>query len=148
MRCLARRGARRASPRPCVGRRHLGYGRCGDRHSGSSHLRAVPRPFPGKPPAAAAHLRFDATGNDQVVGGTVRNTEAAHVRLRLSNGDGKDTADDVVVIVTEVRRLEEPEGAMVEATPIGLPLTWSGLARRSQSLRSIQAPNAILTSFT
>jgi hypothetical protein len=71
-------------------------------------------------------LRFDATGNDQAVVGTVGNIDAAHVRLRLSNREGKDTADDVVVIVTEVRRREGSEGAIVETTPIGLPLTWSG----------------------
>jgi len=30
--------------------------------------------------------------------------DAAYVRLRVANGPGKDTADDVVVMVTEVRR--------------------------------------------
>jgi hypothetical protein len=38
---------------------------------------------------------------------------------------GKDTADDVVVLVIEVRRLEDTT-TLAEATPIGLPLTWSG----------------------
>jgi hypothetical protein len=33
------------------------------------------------------------------------------------------------VMVTEVRRLEDSEETSVEAQPIGLPLTWSGLAR-------------------
>jgi len=71
-------------------------------------------------------LRFDQTGNDQVVVGTAGGFEAAYVRLRVANGEGKDTADDVVVMVTEVRRLEDSEKAMAEAQPIGLPLTWSG----------------------
>jgi hypothetical protein len=44
----------------------------------------------------------------------------------MANGERKDTADDVVVMVTEVRRLEDSEKAMAEAQPIGLPLTWSG----------------------
>ena len=68
-------------------------------------------------------LRFDSTGNDQVVIGTVGGSDAAHVRLRVTNRAGKDTADDVVVIVTECRRQEQ---AIAEARPIGLPLTWSG----------------------
>jgi hypothetical protein len=38
----------------------------------------------------------------------------------------KDTADDVVVMVTELRRLEGSDKTTVEARPIGLPLTWSG----------------------
>lgn len=67
-------------------------------------------------------LRFDAAGSDQVVAARTADTDAAHVRLRMSNEPGKDTADDVVVIVTEVRRL----GPEVETTPIGLPLAWSG----------------------
>jgi hypothetical protein len=71
-------------------------------------------------------LRFDQTGNDQVVVGTAGGFDAAYVRLRVANGAGKDTADDVVVMVTEVRRLEDSEKAMAEAKPIGLPLTWSG----------------------
>jgi hypothetical protein len=71
-------------------------------------------------------LRFEDAGNDQVVVATARGFEAAYVRLRVANGEGKDTADDVVVMVTEVRRLEDSEKAMAEAQPIGLPLTWSG----------------------
>jgi hypothetical protein len=71
-------------------------------------------------------LRFDRIGNDQVIVGTAGGVEAAHVRLRVANRAGKDTADDVVVMVTEVRRLGDPETSTAEATPIGLPLTWSG----------------------
>jgi hypothetical protein len=71
-------------------------------------------------------LRFDAAGNDQVVVGTAGGFDAAYVRLRVANGAGKDTADDVVVMVTEVRRLEDSERTIAEARPIGLPLTWSG----------------------
>jgi hypothetical protein len=74
-------------------------------------------------------LRFDQTGNDQVVVGTAGGFEAAYVRLRVANGAGKDTADDVVVMVTEVRRLEDSEKAMAEAQPIGLPLLGPGLPR-------------------
>lgn len=44
------------------------------------------------------------------------------VRLSVSNRPGKDTADDVVVVVTEARQLESPDQARL----IGLPLTWSG----------------------
>jgi hypothetical protein len=44
----------------------------------------------------------------------------------VTNGAGKGTADDVVVMVTKVRRLEDSEKTMAGATPIGLPLTWSG----------------------
>jgi hypothetical protein len=54
-------------------------------------------------------LRVDATGNDQIVVGTAGGFDAACVRLRVANGAGKDTADDVVVMVTEVRRLEDSE---------------------------------------
>jgi hypothetical protein len=71
-------------------------------------------------------LRFDQTGNDQVVVGTAGGFEAAYVRLRVANREGKDTADDVVVMVTEVRRLEDSEKARAVAQPFGLPLTWSG----------------------
>ena len=71
-------------------------------------------------------LRFDATGNDQVVIGTAGGFDAASVRLRVANGAGKDTADDVVVMVTEVRRLEGSEQTVAEAKTIVLPLTWSG----------------------
>jgi hypothetical protein len=44
----------------------------------------------------------------------------------VANGAGKDTADDVVVMVTDVLRLEDAENATAEAQPIELPLTWSG----------------------
>jgi hypothetical protein len=71
-------------------------------------------------------LRFDATGNNQVIVRTARGSDAACVRLRVANGEGKDTADDVVVMVTEVRRLEDSGEATAEARPTGLPLTWSG----------------------
>jgi hypothetical protein len=71
-------------------------------------------------------IRFDHTGNDQVVVGTAGGFEAAYVRLRVTNGTGKDTADDVVVMVTEVRRLEDSENATAEVRPIVVPLTWSG----------------------
>jgi len=73
-------------------------------------------------------LRFDATGNDQVIVRTREGSEAACVRLRVANGKGKDTADDVVVMVTEVRRLED-SGKTTEARPMGLPLTGPGQAR-------------------
>jgi hypothetical protein len=69
-------------------------------------------------------LVFDQTGNDEVVVGTAAGFESAYLRLRVTNGKGKDTADDVVVMVTEVRRLEESGDATVR--PIGVPLTWSG----------------------
>lgn len=71
-------------------------------------------------------LRFDRAGNDQVIFGTGEGSAAAYVRLRVANGAGKDTADDVVVMVTEVRRVADPEKAVPEVQPIGLPLTWSG----------------------
>lgn len=71
-------------------------------------------------------LRFGRTGNDQVVIRTAGGFDAASVRLRVANGLRKDTADDVVVMVTEVRRLEDAENATAEAQPIELPLTWSG----------------------
>jgi hypothetical protein len=66
-------------------------------------------------------LRFDRTGNDQVIVGTERGVDAAYVRLRVANQPGRDTADDVVVMVTEVLSVEE-----AETRPIGLPLSWSG----------------------
>ena len=44
----------------------------------------------------------------------------------MANAAGKDTADDVVVIVTEVRGLEDSEGAIAETRLIAHPLTWSG----------------------
>jgi hypothetical protein len=71
-------------------------------------------------------LRFDRTGTDQVVVGTAGGFDAAQVRLRVSNREGKDTADDVVVMVTEFRQLADSEQMTAEATPIGLPLAWSG----------------------
>jgi hypothetical protein len=71
-------------------------------------------------------LRFDTAGTDQIVVGTAAGSDAAHVRLRVANGPRKDTADDVVVIVTEIRRLEDAVTTIAETTPIGLPLTWSG----------------------
>jgi hypothetical protein len=71
-------------------------------------------------------LRFDRTGNDQVILGTARGVDAAYVRLRVANEQGKDTADDVVVMVTELRRPADSDPTMAEATPVGLPLTWSG----------------------
>lgn len=71
-------------------------------------------------------LRFDRTGNDQVILQTADDVKSACVRLRVSNRAGKDTADDVVVIVTELRRLGAPEETANDARPIGLPLCWSG----------------------
>ena len=69
-------------------------------------------------------LRFDGSGRDQIIVRTPGG-HAAHIRLRVANGMGKDTADDVVVLVTEIRQLEDTMPT-AEATPIGLPLTWSG----------------------
>jgi hypothetical protein len=68
---------------------------------------------------------FDTAGTDQVVVATSGGLEAAYVRLRVANGRRKDTADDVVVIVTEVRDLDDP-AAPAEVRPVGLPLVWSG----------------------
>jgi len=68
-------------------------------------------------------LRFDRTGNDQVIVGTERGVDAAYVRLRVANQPGRDTADDVVVLVTEVLSVGD-----AETRPIGLPLAWSGSA--------------------
>jgi hypothetical protein len=70
-------------------------------------------------------LRFDRSGDDQVILATSEGSDAAYVRLRIANRKGKDTADDVVLMVTELRRLENSEAPDV-TTPIGLPLTWSG----------------------
>jgi hypothetical protein len=61
-------------------------------------------------------LRFDRVGNDQIVVATASGSEVAQVRLRVGNKAGKDTADDVVVLVTELG----PD------SPVHLPLTWSG----------------------
>jgi hypothetical protein len=69
-------------------------------------------------------LRFDHSGNDQVVVGAAEGRDAAFVRLRVVNGRRKDTADDVVVVATDFRRLED--SGQAETTPITLPLTWSG----------------------
>jgi hypothetical protein len=66
-------------------------------------------------------LRFDRAGNDQVVIGTAGGFDAAHVRLRVADGPGKETADDVVVMVTELRPADSED-----TRPIHLPLTWSG----------------------
>jgi hypothetical protein len=71
-------------------------------------------------------LRFDRSGNDQVVVGTPGGSAAASVRLRVTNRKGRDTADDVVVVVTEMRRRADAENSIAETRPIGLPLTWSG----------------------
>ncbi len=71
-------------------------------------------------------LRFDHSGNDQVILGTAEGFDAALVRLRVANGERKDTADDVVVMVTELRRPADSEQTTAEVRPIGLPLTWSG----------------------
>lgn len=71
-------------------------------------------------------LRFEPAGTDQVVVRTAEGTDVAAVRLRVVNGKGKDTADDVVVVVTEFRRLADSDNGVSEVTPIGLPLTWAG----------------------
>ena len=71
-------------------------------------------------------LRFDNEGSDQIVVGTADGLAAAYVRLRVANGQRKDTADDVVVIVTEIRGLEPSATTLVDGRPVGLPLTWSG----------------------
>jgi hypothetical protein len=71
-------------------------------------------------------LGFDPGGNDRLVVATADGLEAAHVRLRVANRAGKDTADDVVVMVTELRTLGDAEETAAESKPIGLPLTWSG----------------------
>ncbi|HKC21728.1 MAG TPA: hypothetical protein VKB64_04355 [Gaiellaceae bacterium] len=70
---------------------------------------------------AKLELRFDRTGTDQVIIGTADGVEAASVRVRVANGRGKDTADEVVVVVTELVLVDDSA-----TTPIGLPLTWSG----------------------
>jgi hypothetical protein len=71
-------------------------------------------------------LRFDRAGNDQIVVGTAGGFEAAWVRLRVTNERRRDTADDVVVMVTELRRLTSSDETTAEVRPIGLPLPWSG----------------------
>lgn len=67
-------------------------------------------------------LWFDGTGADQVIVPTMGGAAAAYVRLRVTNEKGKDTADDVQVLVTEIER----QDASSQTTPIGLPLAWSG----------------------
>jgi hypothetical protein len=67
------------------------------------------------------NLALDASGGDAVVVGTAGGTESAYVRLRVTNASGKDTADDVQVLVVERRLLDGSE-----TTPIALPLIWSG----------------------
>jgi hypothetical protein len=67
-------------------------------------------------------LRFHGTGADQVIVPTMGGTAAAYVRLRVANEKGKDTADDVQVLVTEIERQDSTS----QATPVGLPLVWSG----------------------
>src|SRR5215471_15807942 len=47
---------------------------------------------------------FDDAGHDLVVVATAEGFDAACVRLRVANRPRKDTADDVVVILTEVLR--------------------------------------------
>jgi len=70
-------------------------------------------------------LRFDGTTlNDQVIVKTAAGHEAACVRLRVVNRPGRDTADDVVVMVTGLERLDGADGSV--ARPVSLPLTWSG----------------------
>jgi hypothetical protein len=66
-------------------------------------------------------LRFEHPGTDQVVVETEDGLNACCVRLRVVNRPGKDTADDVVAVVTEIRQLADDE-----TIPIGLPLRWSG----------------------
>lgn len=66
-------------------------------------------------------LRFDRAGNDQVVIETEGGSDAAYARLRVANQPGKDTADDDIVMVTELRRLGDEEAATTaETRPIGL----------------------------
>jgi hypothetical protein len=71
-------------------------------------------------------LRFDRSGNDRAIVRTSGGFDAAYVRMRVANGAGKDTADDVVVMVTELRRLEDSEEEIAETRPIEHPLTWTG----------------------
>ena len=71
-------------------------------------------------------LCFDPTGSDRVVIGREGGSEAAQVRLRVANQKGRDTADDVVVMVSELRLLDDSEQTTGETRPIGLPLTWAG----------------------
>jgi hypothetical protein len=66
-------------------------------------------------------LRFDRTRHDQVIVESAAGGEAASVRLRVANRPGADTADEVVVVVTEVRSLADST-----TRPVGLPVAWSG----------------------
>jgi hypothetical protein len=77
-------------------------------------------------------LAFDPAGTDRVVAGTSEGRDAAHVRLRVTNRPGKDTADDVVVMVTEVRGPDDGE-----AKPVGLPLTWWSGSTPSLTVASV-----------
>jgi hypothetical protein len=70
-------------------------------------------------------LHFDRSGNDQVIVGTAGGGEAASARVRVTNHPGRDTADDVVVVLTELRRLDSGN-TIAEVRPIGLPFTWAG----------------------
>jgi hypothetical protein len=64
------------------------------------------------------NLRFDATGNDQGLwSGRREDLTLLCVRLRVANGAGKDTTDDVVVMVTAVvsEEIERCRGARLRA---------------------------------
>src|SRR4029453_12687920 len=100
---------------------HLGDSRRGHRHDRCGRLRTLSRP--GRDPAAPAEARAalrprrerpDRRREDE-------GSDVAYVRLRVANRGGRDTADDVVVMVTELRQLEDSE-----TRPIGLPPAWSG----------------------
>jgi hypothetical protein len=76
-------------------------------------------------------LRFDHAGNDQVVVGTAEPSTPPRFGSQWRTEREKDTADDMVVIVTEVRQLEDfrqDDGR--SKTDFGLPLTCRDLARR------------------
>jgi len=71
-------------------------------------------------------LRFDGSAaNDQVIVKSASGVATACVRLRVANGAGKDTADDVVVMVTGLARLDDESDETV-VRPVSLPLVWSG----------------------
>ena len=61
-------------------------------------------------------LRLDDEGHDKLT-----LPSGASVRMRVVNRPGKDTADEVVVVVTTLQRLGDGE-----TSPVGVPLTWSG----------------------
>jgi hypothetical protein len=90
-------------------------------------------------------LRFDRGGNDQVVVETEEGSEAAYARLRVANRGGRDTADDVVVMVTELRRLEKLGNATdrIAARVVGVPAAVDGRLRASR-LRASRRPSALL----